>query len=99
VRGFTMTRTTVLAFVIGAAPLGAAVWLLVSPGWGVFTALALLFVGGSVYAFVGPPLRSRPGRRDPDELSTSPIFGGRGDFVAQKLLAHPVRSNPDRPRR
>jgi hypothetical protein len=99
VRGFTMTRTTVLAFVIGAAPLGAVVWLLVSPGWGIFTALALLFLGGSIYAFVAPSLRSRPGRPDPNELSMSPILGGRGDMEAARLSARPLRSNPDDHRR
>jgi hypothetical protein len=47
---------------IGAVPVGAAVWLLSRLAYGVTTALAIFLVGAIIYFLVGPPpLGSRPG--------------------------------------
>ena len=95
-RTSALLRRGTLFLVIGAVPIGAIVWLLVTPGWGVFTTVAALLVGAAIYAVAPPPLESRPGKADPDDLSTSPILGGRGQIEANRLWARPLRSGPDR---
>jgi hypothetical protein len=91
-------RRATLFLLIGAVPVGAIVWLLATPGWGVFTTITALLVAATIYAVTPPPLQSSPGKPDPNDLSTSPILGGRGQMEADRLWARPLRSDSDRHR-
>jgi hypothetical protein len=86
-----IARPTVLTLIIGAVPVGAIVWLLASPGWGVATAIAVLLMGASIYSLSPPRPQSRPGKPDPGDLSNAPTFGGRGEVKASELWARPLR--------
>jgi hypothetical protein len=81
---------------LAALPIGAVVWPLTRQAVGVTTALAVLFVGAVIYAVSPPPLRTRPGKRDPDDPSTQPILGGRGQLIAMNLQARPLRYQRNR---
>ena len=97
-RTLDVVRFTYLALIIGAAPLGAALWFLVTPGWGVFAAFVAFLAGLSIYGFGPRPLQSRPGAHRTEDPSVAPILGGRGEMLAASLLARPLRSDPDRHR-
>jgi len=86
-----IARPTVLTLIIGAVPVGAIVWLLASPGWGVATAIAVVLLGATIYSLSPSRSQSRPGRPDPDDLSNAPSFGGRGEVKAFELWARPLR--------
>jgi hypothetical protein len=81
---------------LAAIPIGAVVWLFTRQAVGVTTALAVLFFGAVIYAVSPPRVESRPGKRDPDDPSTRPILGGRGDMMALDLQSRPLRYQRNR---
>ena len=87
-RSSRIIRRIILVLMIGAVPVGAVLWLLATPGWGVLSTIAALLVGVSLYAVTPPPLGSRPGKPDPNDLSTSPIMGGRATAEELRLWSH-----------
>jgi hypothetical protein len=80
---------------IAAVPIATVLWLFVSPGWGVFAAITAMSVGAGLYSITPPLLESRPGKRDADDLSTSPILGGRGMLEEQRLMEKPLMYRRD----
>ena len=59
---------------IGGVPVGAIVWVLSTPVWGVFTTIAALVAGAAIYAVTPPPLQSSPGKPDPTTCPARPYL-------------------------